>query len=80
MRNGFTGKEGPVHDVQWSYSGSEFAVVYGCILFICTSYLSCLMLLMGRFSYQISQYGLSTGCLKLTGKLEKILSLFWTWG
>lgn len=25
-------KEGPVHDVQWSYSGSEFAVVYGCIL------------------------------------------------
>ncbi|KAJ4723688.1 Eukaryotic translation initiation factor 2A [Melia azedarach] len=22
-------KEGPVHDVQWSYSGSEFAVVYG---------------------------------------------------
>lgn len=32
MRNGFTGKEGPVHDVQWSYSGSEFAVVYGCIL------------------------------------------------
>lgn len=26
-------KEGPVHDVQWSYSGSEFAVVYGCILF-----------------------------------------------
>lgn len=28
-----TGKEGPVHDVQWSFSGSEFAVVYGCILF-----------------------------------------------
>lgn len=28
----FAGKEGPVHDVQWSYSGSEFAVVYGCIL------------------------------------------------
>lgn len=26
------GKEGPVHDVQWSYSGKEFAVVYGCIL------------------------------------------------
>lgn len=26
------GKEGPVHDVQWSYSGSEFSVVYGCIL------------------------------------------------
>jgi translation initiation factor 2A len=26
-------KEGPVHDVQWSFSGSEFAVVYGCILF-----------------------------------------------
>uniref|UniRef100_A0A453P1M5 Eukaryotic translation initiation factor 2A n=1 Tax=Aegilops tauschii subsp. strangulata TaxID=200361 RepID=A0A453P1M5_AEGTS len=25
-------KEGPVHDVQWSSSGSEFAVVYGCIL------------------------------------------------
>nr|BAD19332.1 putative eukaryotic translation initiation factor 2A [Oryza sativa Japonica Group] len=25
-------KDGPVHDVQWSYSGSEFAVVYGCIL------------------------------------------------
>ncbi|KAJ8445238.1 hypothetical protein Cgig2_024444 [Carnegiea gigantea] len=24
-----TGKEGPIHDVQWSYSGSEFAVVYG---------------------------------------------------
>ncbi|KAJ7947457.1 Eukaryotic translation initiation factor 2A [Quillaja saponaria] len=23
------GKEGPVHDVRWSYSGSEFAVVYG---------------------------------------------------
>ncbi|XP_074577818.1 uncharacterized protein LOC141834349 [Curcuma longa] len=23
------GKEGPVHDVQWSYSGLEFAVVYG---------------------------------------------------
>ncbi|KAL9162559.1 hypothetical protein ABFS82_07G098600 [Erythranthe guttata] len=22
-------KEGPVHDVQWSYSGKEFAVVYG---------------------------------------------------
>ncbi|KAL3814737.1 hypothetical protein ACJIZ3_016005 [Penstemon smallii] len=22
-------KEGPVHDVQWSYSGNEFAVVYG---------------------------------------------------
>lgn len=22
-------KEGPIHDVQWSYSGSEFAVVYG---------------------------------------------------
>ncbi|XP_059670472.1 eukaryotic translation initiation factor 2A-like isoform X1 [Cornus florida] len=22
-------KEGPLHDVQWSYSGSEFAVVYG---------------------------------------------------
>ncbi|XP_008222503.1 PREDICTED: eukaryotic translation initiation factor 2A [Prunus mume] len=22
-------KEGPVHDVQWAYSGSEFAVVYG---------------------------------------------------
>ncbi|KAG8071373.1 hypothetical protein GUJ93_ZPchr0006g42556 [Zizania palustris] len=22
-------KDGPVHDVQWSYSGSEFAVVYG---------------------------------------------------
>ena len=27
----FAGKEGPVHDVLWSYSGSEFAVVYGCI-------------------------------------------------
>ncbi|EOX95116.1 Eukaryotic translation initiation factor eIF2A family protein isoform 1 [Theobroma cacao] len=26
-------KEGPIHDVQWSYSGKEFAVVYGCILF-----------------------------------------------
>lgn len=25
------GKEGPVHEVQWSSSGSEFAVVYGCI-------------------------------------------------
>ncbi|KAL6548774.1 hypothetical protein OROGR_008540 [Orobanche gracilis] len=25
-------KEGPVHDVQWSFSGKEFAVVYGCIL------------------------------------------------
>ncbi|KAK9725172.1 hypothetical protein RND81_05G127400 [Saponaria officinalis] len=24
-----TGKEGPIHDVQWSYSGLEFAVVYG---------------------------------------------------
>ncbi|KAK6146351.1 hypothetical protein DH2020_020220 [Rehmannia glutinosa] len=24
------GKEGPVHDVQWSFSGKEFAVVYGC--------------------------------------------------
>lgn len=22
-------KEGPIHDVQWSYTGSEFAVVYG---------------------------------------------------
>ncbi|GLT91582.1 hypothetical protein SLE2022_094630 [Rubroshorea leprosula] len=22
-------KEGPIHDVQWSYSGNEFAVVYG---------------------------------------------------
>ncbi|GAV72950.1 eIF2A domain-containing protein, partial [Cephalotus follicularis] len=22
-------KEGPVHDVQWSYSGNEFVVVYG---------------------------------------------------
>ncbi|KAL2920843.1 Eukaryotic translation initiation factor 2A [Bienertia sinuspersici] len=22
-------KEGPIHDVQWSYAGSEFAVVYG---------------------------------------------------
>ncbi|GMH01372.1 hypothetical protein Nepgr_003211 [Nepenthes gracilis] len=22
-------KEGPIHDVQWSYSGTEFAVVYG---------------------------------------------------
>ncbi|XP_015581729.2 eukaryotic translation initiation factor 2A [Ricinus communis] len=22
-------KEGPIHDVQWSYSGSQFAVVYG---------------------------------------------------
>lgn len=29
-----TGKEGPVHDVQWSYCGSEFAVVYGCILLL----------------------------------------------
>ena len=28
------GKEGPIHDVQWSNSGSEFAVVYGCILWI----------------------------------------------
>uniref|UniRef100_A0A1D1ZB63 Eukaryotic translation initiation factor 2A n=1 Tax=Anthurium amnicola TaxID=1678845 RepID=A0A1D1ZB63_9ARAE len=27
-------KEGPVHDVHWSSSGHEFAVVYGCILFI----------------------------------------------
>ncbi|KAJ0035843.1 hypothetical protein Pint_26123 [Pistacia integerrima] len=27
-------KEGPVHDVQWSHSGSEFAVVYGCILLL----------------------------------------------
>lgn len=27
------GKEGPIHDVQWSYSGKEFAVVYGCILY-----------------------------------------------
>lgn len=36
-----TGKEGPVHDVQWSFSGSEFAVVYGCILFfICYGDLS----------------------------------------
>ncbi|CAM8943843.1 unnamed protein product [Rhodiola kirilowii] len=26
-------KEGPVHDVRWSYSGKDFAVVYGCILF-----------------------------------------------
>ncbi|KAK6286122.1 hypothetical protein POUND7_012301 [Theobroma cacao] len=26
-------KEGPIHDVQWSYSGKEFAVVYG---FACT--------------------------------------------
>ncbi|KAG9136871.1 hypothetical protein Leryth_026098 [Lithospermum erythrorhizon] len=25
-------KEGPVHDVQWSSTGKEFAVVYGCIL------------------------------------------------
>lgn len=25
------GKEGPVHDVQWSPSGLEFAVVYGCM-------------------------------------------------
>ena len=25
-------KDGPVHDVQWSSLGSEFAVVYGCIL------------------------------------------------
>ncbi|KAG6393643.1 hypothetical protein SASPL_147887 [Salvia splendens] len=25
-------KEGPVHDVQWSSSGKEFAAVYGCIL------------------------------------------------
>ncbi|KAF4362175.1 hypothetical protein F8388_010609 [Cannabis sativa] len=30
-------KEGPVHDVQWSHSGSEFAVVYGCILFLFSS-------------------------------------------
>jgi len=28
-----TGKDGPIHDAQWSYSGLEFAVVYGCILF-----------------------------------------------
>ncbi|KAL4310948.1 hypothetical protein GQ457_01G035020 [Hibiscus cannabinus] len=28
-------KEGPIHDVQWSFSGKNFAVVYGCILF-CT--------------------------------------------
>lgn len=28
------GKEGPVHDVQWSTSGSEFAVVYGCMVFV----------------------------------------------
>lgn len=28
------GKEGPIHDAQWSNSGSEFAVVYGCILFL----------------------------------------------
>lgn len=26
-----SGKEGPVHDVRWSFSGKEFAVVYGCI-------------------------------------------------
>lgn len=26
-------KEGPIHDAQWSNSGLEFAVVYGCILF-----------------------------------------------
>lgn len=25
-------KDGPVHDVQWSTSGSQFAVVYGCKL------------------------------------------------
>ncbi|GAA0154830.1 translation initiation factor [Lithospermum erythrorhizon] len=25
-------KEGPVHDLQWSSTGKEFAVVYGCIL------------------------------------------------
>ena len=31
MSDIFAGKEGPVHDVQWSYSGSEFAMVYGCI-------------------------------------------------
>lgn len=31
--NKLAGKEGPVHDAQWSYSGLEFAVVYGCILF-----------------------------------------------
>jgi len=27
-----SGTEGPNHDVQWSYSGSEFADVYGCNL------------------------------------------------
>ncbi|KAL2344875.1 hypothetical protein Fmac_006160 [Flemingia macrophylla] len=26
-------KDGPIHDAQWSHSGLEFAVVYGCILF-----------------------------------------------
>jgi len=39
-------KDGPVHDVQWSSSGSEFAVVYGCILiftvFICNVEFQCL--------------------------------------
>lgn len=35
----FAGKEGPVHDVQWSYSGSEFAVVYGCILLLFLKFL-----------------------------------------
>lgn len=34
MMDILSGKEGPVHDVQWSHSGSEFAVVYGCILLL----------------------------------------------
>jgi hypothetical protein len=26
------GKEGPIHDVQWSPTGKDFVVVHGCIL------------------------------------------------
>jgi hypothetical protein len=26
------GKEGPIHDVQWSPTGKDFLVIYGCIL------------------------------------------------
>ncbi|KAI4364294.1 hypothetical protein MLD38_020405 [Melastoma candidum] len=29
LLNPFPGKDGPIHNVQWSHSGSEFAVVYG---------------------------------------------------
>ena len=34
----FAGKEGPIHDVQWSTSGLEFAVVYGCMFFYLYSF------------------------------------------